>query len=1085
MKLQFSPLTVFALASSLFTSARSELVAAYDFEGGSLSDISGNGRLASVVGGVMAGPESEPERGAVFNLTGGSGSESNPGTYLELPVAGTQTGSWSLAMWIRDGEAKNSYLFDNRDVVGGGGGAARLIFSTEHNAPSGGIGLFNGSWAGASTPIRDGEWHHVVWAYEGEGQVLTLFTDGVGVAGSYAAADLLTSSVRLGNRSGDGAPGVQNGRLVDDVYLYNHALSETEVSALIAATGPSPEVEQPFQITTILADPETGTVDLTWNSRNLGSEFDVLATGDLEQEIGQWEVEAALISNAGDTTSTQLTGVTEEKRFFVVRETPPPTSDGTALIPFPSSLEVSDEEPFRFSSSSRILFETRTAPRSMETTLAPLAEVLAGEFEILTGDLPDVIELGAAGTVEASDIVLRFDAPANPFPVSEAEEAQSYTLTSGANGVEVRASYYKGVAYGTATLLQSLGEDEDGFYVRAMAVEDEADAGYRAIMLDVARQVHSIEVIKDVVRVARLFKIRYIQLHLTDDQNFTFPFPAVTDGLTGNFTYTKEQLDDLVAYADARGVTLIPEMDLPGHSSKLKQSGYLNPSSSDGDVAAPANFSKIQAIMDEMLEVFASSPYFHIGGDESAAGSALEPFLAAMNEHLRDDPPGGKRRMLVWEGFGGAPVDELPATGDDRIIVMSWESSYNAPWNLLEAGYEIINASWKPMYVVGGGTLFHPGSTGGKKFFSEDIHRWNKDIFMHWEPGRPVFEDLGPQDADRTDHEWDSTVLGREDQILGGQLLFWEQEEKSVVNQLLPRISATAERLWNPTLDDDFATLSARTESVMVRLLPIIQPVEILPAEPADSYPITDIYQPYEGSQVQVTLRNRTRIPGTIRYEIGSFSNNLTGPYFPAPSAPGTGSTAYLGPFQRGGGFSVRARLFRQDDGSLVGGDSFTFFNNWPNRVKVTDYDIGELGGSQVPDMTSFSVDDVLREYELPMLRGAFRNVELVGQLQEAMLTPPGSGDYVLSAKTQSGHASVYLDLNRNGIWEANEKLISDTPNSEVEQTAAAVTLEAGTSYPLRVDHKTGIPRPVLVVYLNGPGTGGRVEISPYLSLPN
>ncbi|MBK1833744.1 family 20 glycosylhydrolase [Roseibacillus ishigakijimensis] len=753
------------------------------------------------------------------------------------------------------------------------------------------------------------------------------------------------------------------------------------------------------------------------------------------------------------------------------------------FLPRPSELELHREQAaLRLSDATRILFETREAPRERERSLEPLARVLAGELEILTGRAPVVVEWDGGQVPPGSDILLRFSSPATPFPETEAEEVQGYQLRTTAKGCEVRAPYYKAVAYGTATLLQALGEDERGFYLPAMTVKDSPAAAYRGISLDVARQPHSIEVIQSVVDMARLYKIRYLQLHLTDDQLFTFPYPGITDRLERNISYSREDLVRLVEYADHRGVTLIPEMDLPGHSARLKESGYLEPTKSDRDVADPANFAKIQAVMDEMLIVFASSPYFHIGGDESSAGSALEPFLAAMNEHLRDDPPGGKRRLLVWEGFGGAPVEELPATGEDRILVMAWESSYNAPWNLLRAGYEVINCSWKPMYVVGGGTLFHPGSTGGRKFFPEEIHRWHKDLFMHWEPGRPVYEDAGPRDADRTDHEWDASVLGLDDQILGGQLLFWEQEEKSVMNELIPRLPVMAERLWNPGVEESFAAVKKRSQEVSARLLPIVQPVAIVAGVEVESFPINDIYQPYEGAQLEVKLENRTRIDGEIRYELGGFSNQMTGPYFPAPEAPGESSSEYEGPFSQSGGFSVRARLFRED-GSLVGGDTFQFFNNWENRVQVTEFQLEVERGASVPDMEEISEREQIRSYQLPFLRGPFRNVDLIGQLHESLLIPPASGDYTISAKTQSGHASVFLDLNQDGKWQAGEKLIVNTPNSEEEIAASPVRLEAGKPYRLRVDHKTGIPRPVLLVYLDGPGTEGKKEISPYLHL--
>ena len=80
--------------------------------------------------------------------------------------------------------------------------------------------------------------------------------------------------------------------------------------------------------------------------------------------------------------------------------------------------------------------------------------------------------------------------------------------------------------------------------------------------------------------------------------------------------------------------------------------------------------------------------------------------------------------------------------------------------DLLNQGYEIINASWKPTYVVGGfGGLIHAGSGGCKKFDLADIFAWDKSTFMHWEPGRPVFEDVGPNDPIRGDHQWNATWM--------------------------------------------------------------------------------------------------------------------------------------------------------------------------------------------------------------------------------------------------------------------------------------------------------------------------------------
>lgn len=1042
----------------------------------------------------MIGAVVDPMRGDVFALGGGGGSEDNPRTYLELPVSGSGGGSWSLALWIKDGPSKNSYLFDNRDFVGADGGAARLIFSTEHNTPSGGIGLFNGSWLGHPTSVRDGLWHHVVWT--SDGATVTMYTDGVANAAAGIVADLLGATVRLGNRSGDGAFG-QAGRLIDDVYVYDHALNQLEVDALIAATTPPPPAPEPgFQVTEIIRNSGAETVELTWNSNDDSPEYEVLGAMDLQSPVDGWTPEASNVPNRGDTTTVQLTGVADETRFFVVRPQPPvppqsPVGD-LVVTPWPQSVVLDEGADLAFDAGTTIYFETRTTARAIENSLEPLANVLAEEFEILTGIKPAVAPLSGA-TPDSGDITLAFSALAGDFALTEAEEDQAYRLTvSTTAGISITSQYYKGVSYGTATLLQLLEEDAEAYSFPVVEVEDSPDAAYRGIMIDVARQVHSVSVLRDVVRLARLFKVRYVHLHLTDDQNFTFPFAAVTDSLSGNFTYERQDLVDLVAYADARGVTLIPEMDLPGHSTKLKQSGYLDPDATDADVANPANYEEIQTIIDDILGVFVSSPYFHIGGDESGAGAALEPFLAAMNEHLRDNPPGGKRRMLVWEGFGGTPTNELPATGDDRIIVMSWESTYNPPWNLLNGGYEVINSSWRPTYVLSAfGSFFRDDVTVGKKWSEETIYSWNKDRFMHWQPGLPVFEDTGPNDPDLDDHEWRATYIGKEDQVMGGQMQVWEQPETSVLKIVTPRLPVLSERLWNQDLGDageSYEDFDSRLQVALERVMPIIQPVEILPGIPAipdgTDEKVYDAFTPYEGSTLSVTLKNRTKLPGTIRYNVaGTSESGFSRLIWRSINDPAGGGTDYTVPFAQSGLFGVRAGLFL-GDGTQVGGSTWNYYVNWENRIHVVEYDVNENVSLPVPDMTTLPAASIIREVEVPTLRGALGGVRQIARLVTSELTAPASGDFTFEVKTNNGHANLYVDLNQNGSFEAGEKLLTDTGNGDFWTAAAPVNLVSGEKHAIRIDHLQRLVGPRMAVSLTGPGRPSRNDITELLSLP-
>jgi|GEM_PF-6821462 len=760
-----------------------------------------------------------------------------------------------------------------------------------------------------------------------------------------------------------------------------------------------------------------------------------------------------------------------------------PLEAAPAIVPSPAGLEHKRSAPFLLKRGSKIFYEQREAPRALEKSLLPMAEVLSGELELVTGIRPAALPISENQKPKLGDIVLRFQQIEGNFAADESQEEQSYSLSVRSKGIIIEAPYTKGVSYGTASLIQAILEEGGSFKIPAMSIQDKPAAEYRAIMLDVARQPHSIGVIKDLVRLARHSKMRYVQLHLTDDQLFTFPFKPIVSKLEKNHFYTREELVDLVSYADARGVTLIPELDLPGHTRRLIQSGYLPGANNHADVADPKNFKKIFAIIDDINSIFRSSPYFHIGGDESGAGSKLVPFLSAVNKHLRSRPEADKKRMLVWEGFHGSPTKELPAKGEDRIIVMSWESSYNAPWDLLESGYTIINASWKPTYVCGGGGGFvHPGNTSGRRFSLEDMFRWDSTYFMHWEPGRPIYDDKGPKDREK-DGEWDASVLKRDDQILGGMMLHWEQAERGVIDSLHERALVISQRMWNPGKYASWEDFEPVMKKALERVMTIVQPVVILPKKNPAFDPINDYFRHYEGEEIELTLLNRTKLPGIVRYTSKPMSGNIGGFRFPDSGYPEKGSRAADQPIKMKGGFSIAAQLFRQN-GDPIEGISWAFFNNWPMKVDIVEYDVGRYTKQQVPDFSKFKDDKIIGRHQLPMIRGPLRNVYIRGQMVTTILTMPKDGDYTLLAKTQNGHASVYLDLNQNGRWEKDEKLISDTPKTEVWQSGREIKLKGGEDYLLRIDHNTGIPRPILGLGIEGTGFKKRTGLQDFIRLP-
>ena len=219
-----------------------------------------------------------------------------------------------------------------------------------------------------------------------------------------------------------------------------------------------------------------------------------------------------------------------------------------------------------------------------------------------------------------------------------------------------------------------------------------------------ARQDHPIDAIKKVVQLCRLYKARYLQLHLTDDQGWTFPstkYPQLgsknygAHGGVAPRVYKLDELKELVAYADARGVTIVPELEMPGHSGAAARSlpeifDAINPDSKQPvgigcmNMSNEALYPALDTIIGEMCDVFQSSPYFHIGSDEVTSGrlSLHSGYKAFMAKHgLKNDgeladhfvreacamvKKHGKK-AIKWEGLANY------ATKD--VIIMCWESN--------------------------------------------------------------------------------------------------------------------------------------------------------------------------------------------------------------------------------------------------------------------------------------------------------------------------------------------------------------------------------------------------------------------------
>jgi hexosaminidase len=372
--------------------------------------------------------------------------------------------------------------------------------------------------------------------------------------------------------------------------------------------------------------------------------------------------------------------------------------------------------------------------------------------------------------------------------IDEKLGAEEYILRVTEN-IYLSGGSYNAVAMGMTTLLQSISPE--GTLPR-MRITDSPDYGYRSLMLDVARSYYSVESLKSAIDLCRWYKLNYLQLHLTDDSAFTFPSTAFPKLTTQGHSYTLKELEELNEYARLRGVTLVPEIDVPGHSSVIIREmpelfGIGTPSNNPYTVSMGREdtYAALDTLIGEVAAAFPYSPYIHIGGDEAFfAGMDEDPatiayrkkhdlgdvhelfrhFLIRLNDMVRAND----RQTIVWSGFGEQGELEIPT----NVIVMAWQAIYHHPEALLKEGRPIINAAFKPLYVV-----------NNRKWPAKYIYEvWNPNRWESWEQKGAAFEGI---------------ELPENDAVMGATMCIWEQRETNMMPRLIERIPAMAAKLWN------------------------------------------------------------------------------------------------------------------------------------------------------------------------------------------------------------------------------------------------------------------------------------------------
>ena len=404
----------------------------------------------------------------------------------------------------------------------------------------------------------------------------------------------------------------------------------------------------------------------------------------------------------------------------------------------------------------------------------------------------------------AATLVIECAAPGAALPVLGEDE--SYGLKITADGAVLRAPTTLGALHGLETLLQLLQSDSAGWFWPALNVNDQPRFPWRGLMIDVCRHWQPMDVIKRNLDGMALVKLNVLHIHLTEDQGFrieSLKFPRLTQlGSDGHY-FTQAEMREIIAYAAARGIRVVPEFDIPGHATSWV-TAYPELASAPGpyvierkwgvfdpvlDPTNPKVYELLDGFLGEMAALFPDA-YIHIGGDENngVQWNANAQIQTYIREHMLKDNAGlhayfNSRVHAILTKYGKKMIGwdeilhpDLPAGS----VVHSWRG----PDGIAEATKQ------------GFATILSNG-------YYIDLNYPTVDHYLN-----------DPVPAD--------TKLTAEQQklVLGGEATMWAEwvSPETIDSRIWPRTAAIAERLWSPRDVRDVPDMYRRLAIVSRRL---------------------------------------------------------------------------------------------------------------------------------------------------------------------------------------------------------------------------------------------------------------------------
>ncbi len=465
------------------------------------------------------------------------------------------------------------------------------------------------------------------------------------------------------------------------------------------------------------------------------------------------------------------------------------------LMPVPASVKF-QKERLAVDSSFKVATRGHSDAR-LQAGIARFMRRLEGRT-VLT------LAPGLAADDQMTQLIIHAQGPGQNIP--SVRENESYRLDITRRQALLTAPTVVGALRGLETLLQLLDADRDGYFFPGAQIDDQPRFPWRGLLIDVARHFHTMEVLKRNLDAMAAVKMNVLHWHLTEDQGFRVESKKFSKlhqlGSDGNY-YTQEQVKEIIAYARDRGIRVVPEFDIPGHSTSWlvghpelgsapgpytieRRPGIFEPAL---DPTREEVYKFLETFLGEMAALFPDE-YLHIGGDENEGkqwdrNPAIQAYMkqkgikdnhalqAYFNTRLLKILQKHGKKMIGW--------DEILQPGlPNDVVIHSWRGTA-ALAEAAKKGYDGILSNG---YYI---DLIQPAS-------------------QHYVPDPlPADSTLTPEEAKH---------------VLGGEATMWAEwvTPETIDSRIWPRTAAIAERLWSPRNVTDVSDMYRRLAVISIQL---------------------------------------------------------------------------------------------------------------------------------------------------------------------------------------------------------------------------------------------------------------------------